>query len=119
MRETFIGRDVRAGCFVCHGTDAHWWGSNAQGVAARHHDATKHPTWCDVNMTVRYGALPSDDRQIDIEDAIAASSSGDAPECAPIPDTDAPAVPAADVSAPRGRSSSEALAAEQPETANP
>lgn len=105
MRETFISRDVRAGCFVCHGEEAHWWGPNAQGVAARHHDATKHETWCDVHMGIRYGKSPADDRQADIEDAIAAStSSGSAPESAPLPHLDASTVTAADVSAPVGRS---------------
>lgn len=38
---------------------------------------------------------------------------------APLPDIDAPAVPAAGVSAPKGRSSKPALAAAQPETATP
>lgn len=55
MRDTYVGRDVMAGCFQCWGSDAHWKGPNAQGVAARHHDATKHDTWVDVYMTVRYG----------------------------------------------------------------
>ena len=45
----------------------------------------------------------ADVRQIDIEDAIASASSGDAPVCAPFPDLDAPAVTAADVSIPNGR----------------
>ena len=115
MRATFISRDVRAGCFVCHGNEAHWWGKNAQGVAARHHDATKHVTWCDVSMAIRYGEDPADDRQHDIEDAIASASLGDAPVCAPRPEFDAPAGPAADVSAPVGRSSKSALAAAKPE----
>lgn len=60
MRDTYVGRDVQAGCFVCHGSDAHWFGPNAQAVAARHHDATGHPTWADVVLLVRYGA-PSGD----------------------------------------------------------
>jgi hypothetical protein len=54
--------------------------------------------------------------QIDIEEAIASASSGRAPECAPLTDLDAPAVPAAGVSAPEGRSSKPALAAAKPET---
>lgn len=54
-RTTSTSRDVRAGCFVCHGSEAHWWGGNAQGVAARHADATGHETWCDVHMSIRYG----------------------------------------------------------------
>ena len=98
-RPTFTSRDVRAGCFVCNGCEAMWTGGNAQGVAARHHDATKHATWSDVYMSVRYGEQAADDRQTDIEDAIASASSGDAPGCAPLTDPDAPAVPAADVSA--------------------
>lgn len=70
MRDTSIGRDVIAGCFVCGGADAKWFGPNAQGVAARHHDATGHATWCDVSMTITYGREQADDRQIDIEEAI-------------------------------------------------
>jgi hypothetical protein len=58
---------------------------------------------------------PADARQIDIEDAIASSSSGDAPGCAPLPGNDAPTVPAAGVSAPKGRSSKHALTAAKPE----
>jgi hypothetical protein len=54
-RETYVSRDVMAGCFDCHGSDAVWYGPNAQGLAARHHDATGHATWADVNMCVRYG----------------------------------------------------------------
>jgi len=54
-RRTKTMRDVRSGCFVCHGTDAKWWGPQAQGTAARHHDATGHETWADVLMCVRYG----------------------------------------------------------------
>lgn len=72
-RETRTGRTVMAGCFVCGGMDAIWTGPNAQGVAARHHDATRHPTWCDVAMSIRYGREAADDRQIDIEAAIAAA----------------------------------------------
>lgn len=111
MRDTFTSRDVKAGCFVCGGLDAMWFGGNAQGVAARHHDHTKHPTWCDVAMTVRYGREGGDDRQHDIEDAIASASSGDAPVCAPLPEFDAPPIPMGDVSAPVGRPSRPALAA--------
>lgn len=51
-----VVRDVMAGCFECYGSEAHWRGGNAQGVAARHHDATGHTTWCDVTMMIRYGA---------------------------------------------------------------
>lgn len=69
-RETFTSRDVRAGCFTCYGSDAKWWGAQAQGTAARHHDATGHPTWSDVVLCVRYGREERDGRQIDIEDAL-------------------------------------------------
>jgi hypothetical protein len=55
LRQYSTSRTLHAGCFVCHGDVAHWFGSNAQAVAARHHDATGHPTWCDVCMTVFYG----------------------------------------------------------------
>ena len=55
MRDTWVSRDVRAGCFTCHGGHAAWTGKNAQGVAARHHDSTGHPTWVDVSMSIRYG----------------------------------------------------------------
>ncbi|WP_267382195.1 MULTISPECIES: hypothetical protein [unclassified Sphingomonas] len=72
MRATFTSRDVRGGCFVCHGSEARWWGANAQGVAARHHDATKHPVWCDVALSIRYGREEADTRQLDIEHAIEA-----------------------------------------------
>lgn len=70
MRDTFTSRDVRAGCFVCHGSDAHWFGGNAQGVAARHHDATGHTTWSDVYLSVRYGNDAAVGEQLDIETAI-------------------------------------------------
>ena len=110
-RPTFTSRDVRAGCFVCGGSDPMWIGGHAQGVAARHHDATKHQTWTDVYLAVRYGEYPVDDRQTDIEDAIASASSGNAPGCAPPPGNDAPTVPVAGVSTPEGRSSKHALKA--------
>lgn len=116
-RQTATSRDVIAGCFVCHGTGAHWSGGNAQGVAARHHDATGHPTWCDIAMSVRYGHEAADPRQIDIEDSIAASS-GDRPDAIPLPDSDAPAVAAAGVSAPKVAQSKHALAAAKPESAH-
>lgn len=73
-RTTLTSRDVRAGCFTCHGTDAHWYGGQAQGTAARHHDATGHPTWADVIMSVRYGRSGDDGAQLDIESAIASAS---------------------------------------------
>lgn len=63
MRETWTSRDVRAGCFTCYGSMAKWFGGQAQGTAARHHDATGHPTWCDVAMSVRYGSSPDDNKR--------------------------------------------------------
>lgn len=114
-RSTFTSRDVRAGCFVCHGTDARWHGGNAQGVAAQHHDRTKHAVWCDVYMSIRYGEDATDPRQIDLEDAIAASSSGDEPEAAPLTDPDAPVASPTSVSAPLAAQSKRALAAAKPE----
>ncbi len=103
-RQTFRHRDVLAGCFVCHGGNAHWTSANAQGLAAQHHDRTGHQTWCSIATSVTYGADAGDDRQIDIEDAIASASSEGRPEAAPLADPDAPADAAADVSAPQGRS---------------
>lgn len=105
MRKTYTSRDVIAGCFVCHGSEARWRGGQAQGTAARHHDLTGHATWCDIAMSVRYGRDEADGRQIDIEDSIAASrSSGGEPDAAaPLTDPDAPAVAPAGVSAPVGR----------------
>lgn len=117
-RRTATSRDVRAGCFICHGSEAHWTHAGAQGTAAAHHDATGHATWSDVMLMVRYGQPAIDLRQTDIEDAIA-SSSGDRPDAIPLPVSDAPAVAPAGVSAPscgpveicaRGRT--------QPETAH-
>lgn len=55
MRKTYTSRTVVAGCFDCNGSDAKWEGPHAQGVAARHHDATGHNTWADVYMSVQYG----------------------------------------------------------------
>lgn len=55
MRRTYISRDVFAGCFECNGSDFIWSSKNAQGVAARHHDATGHTTWVEVNMSIKYG----------------------------------------------------------------
>lgn len=56
MRDTYTSRTVIAGCFQCYGSDYKWSGGNAQGVAARHHDATGHETWADVTLMVRYGS---------------------------------------------------------------
>ena len=58
MRRYSYSRDVRAGCLVCHGDQWHWYGKNAQGIAARHHDATGHEVWVEVHMTIMYGAKP-------------------------------------------------------------
>ena len=56
MRKTYSGvTHAMAGCFVCHGGDAHWQSKNCMGVAARHHDATGHPTWVEQVISVRYG----------------------------------------------------------------
>lgn len=54
-RRTATSRDVKAGCYVCHGGEAHWFGGQAQGTAAKHHDQTGHPTWAEVYMHVSYG----------------------------------------------------------------
>lgn len=118
-RPTFTSRDVRAGCFTCYASDAHWLGGQAQGTAARHHDATGHVTWCDVVLSVRYGKYAADDRQTDIEDAIVAStSSGGEPNTAPVTDPDAPTVPAAGVSAPRAAQSRHSARGRKPEPAH-
>ena len=49
-------RLVNAGCFDC---EKSWEGANAQGVAARHHDATGHTTWADVTLMIRYESVHS------------------------------------------------------------
>lgn len=109
FRRTSVNRDVRAGCFVCNGSEPLWYGGQAQGTAARHHDATRHQTWCDVIMSVVYGVDAPDGRQTDLEDAIAAKAApetGRRPdEAATRPVLDAPAAATAGVSAPRGRPS--------------
>lgn len=102
-RATTRHRETAAGCLVCHGAPAHWTGANAQALAAKHHDRTGHQTWCHIAMTVTYGAPDRDDRQTDIEDAIASASSASRPDAAALPDPDAPAVASAGVSAPEGR----------------
>ena len=64
MRETRSGiTHSMAGCHQCHGTEAQWSGKNALAVAARHHDATGHTTWCEQVMSVRYGPDLEDDTQ--------------------------------------------------------
>ncbi|WP_200925659.1 hypothetical protein [Sphingomonas sp. Leaf22] len=102
-RATTRRRDTTAGCFVCHGDAAFWTSANAQALAAQHHDRTGHQTWCRIAMSVTYGSDAGDDRQIDIEDAIASASSGGRPEAAPLTDPDAPADALAGVSAHEGR----------------
>lgn len=101
-RSTATSRELRAGCFVCHDGIAHWTGANAQALAARHHDRTGHGTWCEVQLSITYGS-ESDDRQTDIEDAIAAVSSGGRSGSPPLANPDALAVAPAGVSAPEGR----------------
>lgn len=56
-RPTHVSRDVRAGCRNCQ---ARWSGKNAQAVAAKHHDATGHETWVEVNMAITYGGRRPD-----------------------------------------------------------
>ncbi len=55
MRRYTYSRVLVGGCFDCWGSDGHWFGPNAQGVAARHHDKTGHITWVDVTMSIKYG----------------------------------------------------------------
>ena len=52
---------ISAGCFDCNGSDGLWFAKNALAVAARHHDATGHRTWCDQVIMVRYGE-PKDEK---------------------------------------------------------
>lgn len=70
-RRTSTTRVLRAGCFVCDGDVARWTSANAQALAAQHHDRTGHATWCDIAASIQYGRAAPDDRQHDIEDAIA------------------------------------------------
>lgn len=44
---------ARGGCRDC--LAGIWTGKNAMAVAARHHDATGHRTYCDQVLEVRYG----------------------------------------------------------------
>lgn len=55
-RRTYsYSRDVKAGCHVCgDGYVPQWTGGNAQGVAARHTDATGHKTWVEVDLNITY-----------------------------------------------------------------
>lgn len=126
MRRAATIRDVRAGCFVCHGDEAHWMHAGAQGTAAQHHDATGHATWADVYQSTRYGIEAADPRQVDLEEAIAAAPGAERqPEATPHPVPDAPAVRPAGVSAHEGRPSRrpadrpDGARGRKPETASP
>ena len=55
LRRTRINRTLHGGCYVCHQSEAHWFGLNTQGVVARHHDATGHKTWVEVTTCFTYG----------------------------------------------------------------
>lgn len=55
MRQASMSRKLYGGCYQCHGDEAHWFGVNTQGVAARHHDATGHTTWVEIAISIRYG----------------------------------------------------------------
>lgn len=57
-RRTSVARLVSAGCLTCNGSDGMWFSANGQAVAARHHDATGHPTWADVTLMIKYGKEP-------------------------------------------------------------
>jgi len=56
-REYSYNREVRAGCYQCNGFEPMWIKPNAQGVAARHHDATGHDTWVEVGLMIYYGEM--------------------------------------------------------------
>lgn len=99
-RTTARCRETKAGCFVCHGDAAFWTSANAQALAAQHHDRTGHQTWCRIDMSVNYGVDAGDDRQIDIEDAIASTSSGGRPAAAPLTVPETPTDVLAGVSTP-------------------
>ena len=68
MRETRSGMvHIMAGCFICDPDGkGRWFAKNALGVAARHHDSTGHPTWCEYGVVVNYGNPP--DRQAEADD---------------------------------------------------
>lgn len=116
-RVTTTDRLVSAGCLDCGKPGAMWTGGNAQAVAARHHDRSGHRTWVNVYMKIRYGAVPVDDRQHELEAAIdaavspgprevplrGAGRSGGEPDATPLTDFDAPSADTAGVSAPQGR----------------
>jgi len=54
-RITYTQRKTISGCFLCHGGAPHWTGWNAAACAASHHDHTGHPTWAELNISIRYG----------------------------------------------------------------
>lgn len=54
-RRYHVSRKLIAGCFRCFGSTAMWHASNAQALAAQHHDKTGHTTWAEVTMTIQYG----------------------------------------------------------------
>lgn len=68
--------------------------------------------------STRKARIAAESRQINIDDAIASRRSGGAPEAAPLPDPDAPAVAAADVSAPKAAQSRQHARGRQPEHAD-
>ena len=72
-RPTYTTREVVAGCRDCHGREAQWRGPNAQGVAARHHDAHQHQTWVEVTLKIVYGNGPDPEvvPQLAFDDALA------------------------------------------------
>ncbi len=63
-RVYYYHRNVWAGCAECHGDEANWYGNNAQAVAARHHDATGHHTWVNVEMHIDYGENENIERHL-------------------------------------------------------
>lgn len=63
-------RDVRARCTVCHADTPGWpWmRKNAQGVAARHTDATGHKTYVEVSMGLYYELVGGDAGSVHVEE---------------------------------------------------
>ena len=60
----YVARWCRAGCYDCAGgSEVLWSAKNAQAVAARHHYATHHRTWVDVEMHIEYGERPEEVRE--------------------------------------------------------
>jgi len=54
-RATYVASTIEAGCHFCNGEQPLWTNSFAQAMAARHHDATGHRTWTNIETHVRYG----------------------------------------------------------------